>query len=357
MRQGAAPPLRSLRPCWRVPIRRGILADAPAPPDRPTPAFHIHEMPRIRREMPGESRARARSPAVSVIVPTHDRLPLLRRTIASVLGQSLRDLELIVVDDGSTDDTLRYVRSIDDPRVGLIACPHGGNVAVARNLGAAAARGGWLCFLDSDDLWNAEKLERQMRETVSAGTRWSYTRYRLIDEDGRPVPWRAGGSTAESGWIARPLLTHRLGVTICTVMVESKLCGELGGFNERLRSREDYEFVVRLALNAPAHAVDECLASVREHSGRTTSGLSAEQSHLHGAAVFGTLVPLLHEEELRRIARRQQAEHLAKAGARLLMRGALRDAAACFAQAVVGRARAWRIAAALVPGAGIGLTS
>jgi GT2 family glycosyltransferase len=84
------------------------------------------------------SEVSAPSPAVSVIVPTFDRLPLLRETIASVLDQTYGDLELIAADDGSTDGTAAYVEGIDDRRVRLVALTHGGNVSRALNAGAAA---------------------------------------------------------------------------------------------------------------------------------------------------------------------------------------------------------------------------
>jgi len=279
----------------------------------------------------------AAAPAVSVIVPTYDRLALLRETIASVLDQTFGDLELIVVDDGSTDGTASYVRALPDARVRLVELPHGGNVSRALNAGVAASRGRWLCVLGSDDVWLPTKLERQVRETEAAGTRWSYTRYELMTADGAPAPFRAGSSEAVSGWVARPLLTDELGVTICAVMMEPSLVNEAGGFREEFPFRQDYDLVVRMALRAPAHAVDESLVRAREHPGRTTSMTRPEEVLFHHAAVFRALADDVGDPALRRIARRKEAALRAAAGKRLLRRGAFIRASGCLARALAAR--------------------
>ena len=277
------------------------------------------------------------APAVSVIVPTYDRLALLRETMASVLEQTFGDLELIVVDDGSTDGTAEHVRAMTDPRVRLVALPHGGNVSRALNAGVAASRARWLCVLGSDDVWLPTKLERQMRETLEAGARWSYTRYELMTAAGAPAPFRSGGSAAVSGWIARPLLTDELGVTLCAVMMERSLIDEAGGFREQFRFRQDYDLVVRMALRAPAHAVDASLVRAREHAGRTTTRTRPEEVLLHHADVFHTLANEVGDPELQRIARRNAAALLTAAGKRLVRRGSLWRAARCFARASATR--------------------
>ena len=98
-------------------------------------------------------------PKISVIIPTYNRAGILNRAIQSVFNQTFRDFELIVVDDGSTDDTARSVASL--PSIKYLSQNHSG-VSKARNLGIEHARGEWLAFLDSDDKWLPEKLERQI---------------------------------------------------------------------------------------------------------------------------------------------------------------------------------------------------
>ena len=102
----------------------------------------------------------AASPQVSVVIPTYNRAHILGRAIDSVLQQTHRDLELIIVDDGSSDGTAALVRGIEDPRVRYVHQQNRG-VSAARNRGIAEARAEWLAFLDSDDEWLPQKLERQ----------------------------------------------------------------------------------------------------------------------------------------------------------------------------------------------------
>src|SRR5215203_2614836 len=100
-------------------------------------------------------------PLVSAVVPAYNASRTVVEAVNSVLTQTVRDLEVIVVDDGSRDDTADVVRSIDDPRVSLITKQNEG-ASSARNAGIRAARGRYVAFLDADDLWLRSKLERQL---------------------------------------------------------------------------------------------------------------------------------------------------------------------------------------------------
>jgi glycosyltransferase involved in cell wall biosynthesis len=102
--------------------------------------------------------------AVSVIIPAYNAEPYIAETLHSVLAQSFTDLDVIVVDDGSTDHTAQIVESLvqKDGRVSLVVQPNGG-VTAARNAGIAVARGEWLAFLDANDIWYPQKLERQLQ--------------------------------------------------------------------------------------------------------------------------------------------------------------------------------------------------
>ena len=257
--------------------------------------------------------AAAVRPAVSVVVPTWNRGALLRRAVDSVLRQSHGDLELLVVDDGSTDDTAEFLRGVGDPRLTVIRLPHTGHVATARNAGAARASGRFLAFLDSDDLWMPDKVEVQLGAMAATGARWSYTRYQHVDAAGRPVPPRLGEWREHSGRIAADILEHRAGVSIVTVLLERELFERLGGFDETPGIREDLEFVVRLASAAEGVAVDRSLARVREHAGRTTSAMKGSEPHLVTAATYERLLAWLEGPPLRKAARRQLGEAHAKA--------------------------------------------
>src|SRR5579872_6073093 len=200
-------------------------------------------------------------PFITIVIPTYNRLPLVRQAIESVLRQTYGNWELIIVDDGSGDDTVKTIRSIPDSRIRVLELPHCGNIAVLRNTGVKAGSGKWLAFLDSDDIWVPQKLEMQLR-TMQAGHRWSYGRFELMNEKMQPIPNKDGKYRAFSGWIIREVLTCEASVNIGTLIVERSLFNEVGCFNpeSRLICREDYEFVLRLALHAETVASPELLA-------------------------------------------------------------------------------------------------
>ena len=102
-----------------------------------------------------------RPPLVSVIVPARDAGPTVVDTLESVRRQTVTDLEVIVIDDGSTDDTVARVARVTDPRITLASFP-GAGLPTARNRGIARATGEYLAFLDADDQWTADKLESQV---------------------------------------------------------------------------------------------------------------------------------------------------------------------------------------------------
>jgi len=103
-------------------------------------------------------------PFFSVVIPTFNRSPVLKRAIESVLAQSFLDYEILVMDDGSTDDTQTVVESFHDQRICYNWAENSGGPATPRNRGIDAARADWICFLDADDLWYPDKLERVAEE-------------------------------------------------------------------------------------------------------------------------------------------------------------------------------------------------
>jgi glycosyltransferase involved in cell wall biosynthesis len=125
---------------------------------------------------------------VSVIVPTYNRAELLKLTLRSILAQTVTPLEVIVVDDGSTDHTVNVCAEFSEAIKYIFQENRG--LSAARNTGINAARGDWVGFCDSDDLWRPQKLEVQLAVLKETGARWSLTDFGLIDPDGNP---RAGG--------------------------------------------------------------------------------------------------------------------------------------------------------------------
>jgi glycosyltransferase involved in cell wall biosynthesis len=125
------------------------------------------------------------SPQVSVVIPTYNRATVLGRAVTSVLNQTFSDLECVVVDDGSTDQTVALVEGFQDPRLRLIRLPVNRGVGHARNVGIQAASGELIAFLDSDDEWLPGKLERQvarLREYENPLAAAVYCRCAIRDE-------------------------------------------------------------------------------------------------------------------------------------------------------------------------------
>ncbi|GAB4317631.1 MAG: glycosyltransferase [Candidatus Sumerlaeia bacterium] len=182
-------------------------------------------------------------PVFSVIIPTYNRAALVREAVASVLSQTFQDFELIVVDDGSTDKTPSVLKQIEDPRLSMLVQPRSGPSA-ARNAGARRAKGRWLAFLDSDDLWLPEKLAAQARWFAeNPGIAICQTEEIWL-RDGRPVHPKLR-HRKEGGWIFPRALDLCL-VSPSAVAMESTLFHESGGFDESLPACEDYDLWLRL---------------------------------------------------------------------------------------------------------------
>src|SRR5580658_1669327 len=124
------------------------------------------------------------NPLVSVIIPVYDREHCVKRAIDSVLAQSFKDFEVVVVDDGSKDGSLQILKSYGDA-IHLI-CQKNAGAGAARNAAIRAARGRWIAFLDSDDEWRPDKLECQMRLVEKYGAGVCYSR--CISEQGESLP-------------------------------------------------------------------------------------------------------------------------------------------------------------------------
>lgn len=209
------------------------------------------------------------TPAVSIVLATFNRLELLRSSVDSVLSQTFRDWELIIADDGSDEPTKRYLESLESPgRVRVLWLDHSGRPAIARNAALREARGEYIAFQDSDDLWLPRKLEIQVESLRRhPECAWSHTKYQLVDITGAPTAWtrRTGGWPTPGGWILDQLIRGETVVALPSVVAARRLLQEAGGFDEQLNDTEDYELWLRLARRSEIDAVGELLTLVRRH--------------------------------------------------------------------------------------------
>jgi glycosyltransferase involved in cell wall biosynthesis len=259
------------------------------------------------------------NPLVTVVIPTYNRVALVQQAIASVIAQTYRNWELIIVDDGSDDGTPGAIIAMNDPRIKLFTMSHVGNIALLRNKGVEEGSGEWLAFLDSDDIWIPRKLEIQLFFLLQEGKRWGYGGSELMNDDMRAIPNKAGQYRPISGWIIKDVLTTEASVHIGTLMIERTLFEEVGGFNPdaKLIYREDYELVLRLALKSEAVAVPDLLVRIREHEGRATNGF--DDAHDRTAAVYEHFLRYRPEKALAKIARRRMAGELAESAKKSIM--------------------------------------
>jgi glycosyltransferase involved in cell wall biosynthesis len=210
----------------------------------------------------------AHTPLVSVVMATCDRAHFLESAIGSVLGQEIADLELIIADDGSAEAARRTLHAWEsDPRVRVLWLPHRGIPGAVRNAGLHAARGRYIAFQDSDDVWLPDKLTTQLEALAARpGVRWCYTACEYIDARGvaieRPQiqPWRA-----HEGAILDAVACLRAHAALPTVLAERQLLMETGFFDERLGLFEDHDLWLRLACRSEVAVAPRPLVKVRRH--------------------------------------------------------------------------------------------
>jgi glycosyltransferase involved in cell wall biosynthesis len=285
--------------------------------------------------MPVDSSANNFHVKVSIIIPVYNRRLLIQKTIGSVLAQTFSNWEIIIVDDGSTDDTVYSITSLNDPQIHVLSRSHCGNIATLRNTGVQNSSGDLIAFLDSDDLWVPEKLEIQLKAMKENNAQWCYAGSELIDETGNSIPIKYGSYHPFSGWIIEKLLTYEATANISSLILERSLFDKAGGFNSdpKLFCREDYEFILRLALNAEACAIDSTLVYIREHEGRTTNTLTNGPEYT--ANVYEHFYNICKNKDLKILTQKQYARHLAEAAEKNLQQKKYSRALKYFTKAII----------------------
>lgn len=201
-------------------------------------------------------------PKVSVIIPAYNAMAYLPEAIESVLQQTYDDFEVIVVNDGSSDNTAEWVAQVADPRVKLISQENKG-VSSARNTGITHAQGKYIAFLDSDDLWEPDKLSKQAQ--ILDGDRSAglvYTWVSGIDKEGKPTGKIRKNNPEGKVWDA--LIQHNIIECGSVPLVRRECLEKVGLFDESLRTIEDLEMWLRLAAHYPFRRIPEALVYYRE---------------------------------------------------------------------------------------------
>lgn len=213
-------------------------------------------------------------PKVSVVVTTFNRVHLLKETLDSILGQTYTDLEVIVVDNCSSDGTAEYLRSVDDPRVRWYVNANNGVIAVNRNLGISKAQGVYVAFCDDDDLWLPDKLSFQMELMErSPVVVLSYTNASTFYDN----------RTLSNRMIRRRVDRHHFWQLLrgnyipnSSVVVRRQVFLDIGEITDDRSLREDYEMWLRIARKYTIAGIDRPLICYRVHPNNVAGNKVAE---------------------------------------------------------------------------------
>lgn len=206
-------------------------------------------------------------PEISVLMPVRNGARFLQQAVESVLLQTHADFELLAVDDGSTDNSVDILASIDDPRILLHSNP-GSGIADALNFALAQARGPLVARMDADDISRADRFERQSRALRESGAGLMGSWYAVIDELGRDI------GTVPTAWTDRQLrldLFVRCPLGHGTVMAQRAVMLDVGGYRPAQSPAEDYDMWARLASRTTLACLPEVLYEYRVHGCNTTN--------------------------------------------------------------------------------------
>ena len=206
-------------------------------------------------------------------MPSYNTAKYIGESIASVIAQTYTDWELIIVDDASSDNTDEVVKKFTEPaavnaaeavmssRIRYLKNEHNSGAAVSRNRALRETRGKWIAFLDSDDLWAPEKLEKQIAFMEKNGYAFSYTRYAEMDEDGNPTGVTVGGPKR----ITKTGMFNYCWPGCLTVMFNREVVGDIQIAD--IKKNNDYAMWLKVCRKAECHLLPESLAGYRKRSG------------------------------------------------------------------------------------------
>ena len=202
---------------------------------------------------------------VSVIMPSYNTADYIGDSIRSVLAQTYKNWELLIVDDCSKDNTDEVVASFADARIRYLKNERNSGAALSRNRALREAKGRWIAFLDSDDMWDAQKLERQLAFMEEHGYAFTFTDYR-IKKDGRLLPYR---------YTAPDVVDKRKMYDYCyfftgTVMYDAGVVGLIQ--IEDLKKNNDYAMWLQAVEKTKCYRFPECLAIYVKHGDSISSG-------------------------------------------------------------------------------------
>lgn len=204
-----------------------------------------------------------KDPLVSVVIPVYNRENTLRRSIDSVLNQTYKNIEIIIVDDASTDGSLQLAQDYIPQGVKVIALTQNVGAAAARNVGMKAATGEYIAFQDSDDEWLPDKLKVQIDHMKGCGTQVSFCPYLLVLDDNltQIYPSMDKVQMIASGGV-RVILNKENVVGTPTIVMHREVMEQIGLFDESFLSFEDYDYFIRISQKYDIGFIEQPLVRV-----------------------------------------------------------------------------------------------
>lgn len=229
---------------------------------------------------------------VSIIMPSYNTVRFIEESIKSVLAQTYTNWELIIVDDASTDNTDAVIEGVKrhcerSEAIYYIKNEKNSGAAVSRNRALAQAKGKWVAFLDSDDLWAPEKLEKQLKFMAENGYAFTYTRYEEIDESGTPTGTLVGGPKR----ITKTGMFNYCWPGCLTVMYNREVVGDIQIAD--IRKNNDYAIWLKVCRKADCYLLPEMLASYRKRDGSISHGRHSEAQPKNPVTKFTRFLTLI----------------------------------------------------------------
>jgi glycosyltransferase involved in cell wall biosynthesis len=223
-------------------------------------------------------------PLVSVIIPTYNRVHLIGESIESVLKQTYTNWELIIVDDGSSDDTESIVARYNNSKIRYIRFPHFGILGKVRNCGIKIAKGEFIAFLDSDDLWREDKLDFQLKLFQAHDIDYTFSNGTHFGEATIHQPPDVENLAVGDLFISL-IVEHRFVIYLPSLLFRKRILDKTGMINESFESGGDIDFVYRMARVSKGAFTNERLVSIRKH----THGMSSQHeqtAHLEDLKIY-----------------------------------------------------------------------
>lgn len=237
-------------------------------------------------------------PIVSVVIPSYNHEKYIEETLGSILNQTFQDFEIIITDDGSSDETVNKIKKFNDPRIKLFTFEKNKGACRAVNNCIINSKGKYIAYVSSDDVWELNKLEKQLeyiKENPEIGA--VFTKAQIIDEDSNPYEAKNHVYSSifdQENRSREEWLNHFFfkGNCIChpSILINKDIYDEVGLYNEKMANIPDFEMWVRICLKYDIHIMDEKLIKFRIRAGEANASGDKPETHIRARFEYKQLL-------------------------------------------------------------------